>query len=139
MKNRSRNRQTNPLPSVNHASTGAKADGGMVIPDIQATVVLDAHAVVSHVTVYTRYSGEYISTASSKVHGEDDFNPQTGELYALGRALEKLGHKMIKQADGLVANDDHNKAKNNQRKLAVPAYKKKTKSWKLKKVKSSTQ
>jgi hypothetical protein len=74
--------------------------------DTSLDIILDKDAVVCLATIFA--GEETLSvTASAKKETGDKFNPNIGTKLAAGRALEKLGLKLQKQANGLVTQEEN--------------------------------
>jgi hypothetical protein len=62
---------------------------------------------VAIATAQISVTGEFISASGvSKRHPDDKFSPTVAENLAVGRALESLGKKLQKRADGIVKQSD---------------------------------
>lgn len=59
--------------------------------------------------------------ASAKKHPIDREDQRIGELYAMGRALERMGKKMQKLADGYVREADNVRHDKEQKRKGFPA------------------
>lgn len=63
---------------------------------------------VAIATVSAVIQGEVVTVTGDSRRYLDEPNPEIGELLAAGRALEKLARKVLKRANGLVTQADHN-------------------------------
>lgn len=81
----------------------------------------------------------YEWTAASKLDPADKFDYEIAVKLATGRALEKAGRQLIRQANGRVKNIDDNRKQSTEQKTAREAAKKKELAAEVKaKLKSST-
>lgn len=84
----------------------------------------------SSIAIATYYGQDFIeSSGTARRHPDDRSKPSIGENLAIGRALENLGLKLQKRANGIVKQNDDNAARKatQQVEAVKPSRKKKVK------------
>lgn len=77
---------------------------------IEVTGGKSAGAIVAWVQVELQDGRIFSTMGSAKLDPEDKWNAEIGEHLAVGRALNHLGSRMIRRADGLVTEADNLRA-----------------------------
>jgi hypothetical protein len=77
------------------------------VPNIESEIIATADATIA--VMFAVIDGkEYRWTGTAKRVPEDKFVPEIGAKLALGRALEKAGRQLQRQANGFVKSMDDN-------------------------------
>lgn len=78
------------------------------------SVLSSSRATVARIIVRigdeeTEFTGEALVFPGDKETDADKFDPEIGQLLALGRALESAGRRLQRRGHGLVKTADHNR------------------------------